>query len=87
MGPIEEQVSAFVRGNFYVGERPLGLEDSLIEQGIVDSTGVLELIGFIEERFGLTVGDDEVVPENLDSIGRITRYVARKQAEAALRSA
>ena len=82
MERIEEQVSAFVRANFYVGDRSLAPEDSLIDQGIVDSTGVLELIGYLEQTFGIAVGDGEVVPENLDSIGRIARYVARKQANA-----
>ena len=81
MGGIEEQVRAFVRTNFYVGDRSLAAEDSLIDQGIVDSTGVLELIGFLEETYGISVADEEVVPENLDSIGRIARYLARKQAE------
>ena len=82
MGEIEDQVRAFVRTNFYVGERSLGAEDSLIDQGIVDSTGVLELIAFLEDTYGISVNDDEVVPENLDSIGRIARFVGRKRAES-----
>ena len=82
MGDIEEQIRAFVRSNFYVGNRSLDPEESLIDQGIVDSTGVLELIGFLEETYGITIADEEVVPENLDSIGRIARYLARKQAES-----
>ena len=55
---------------------------SLMEQGIVDSTGVLELIGFLERTFGISVADTETVPENLDSIARIVAYVQRKRPAA-----
>jgi acyl carrier protein len=53
-------------------------ETSLLDQGIVDSTGVLEVIGFIEETFGIIVEDSELLPENLDSIQGIAQYVIRK---------
>jgi acyl carrier protein len=69
-----------VTSNFYVAD-PASLEDgtSLLDQGIVDSTGVLEVIGFIETTFGITVEDSEMLPDNLDSIERIASFVARKQ--------
>jgi acyl carrier protein len=51
---------------------------SLLELGIIDSTGVLELVGFIEETYGFTVEDDELTPENLDTIDRIVDYIGRK---------
>jgi acyl carrier protein len=56
------------------------LEDdtSFLEEGIIDSTGVLELVGFIEEDFSITVEDEELVPENLDSINNVTTYLERK---------
>ena len=52
---------------------------SLLDQGIIDSTGVLEVIGFLESTFNITVEDAEMLPENLDSIQRISDFVARKQ--------
>jgi len=52
--------------------------DSLLENGIIDSTGVLELVTFLEQTFGIKVDDEEIVPENLDSLCNIACYVARK---------
>ncbi len=77
---IKEQVRAFVTSNFYVAD-PAALEDdaSLLDRGIIDSTGVLEVIFFIEETFGLTVEDSEMLPDNLDSIERIANFIARKK--------
>ena len=76
-----EKVRGFVTTNFYVTD-PSALSDdaSLLDLGIVDSTGVLELVGFLETEFGLCVGDDEIVPENLDTIRRIAAYVGRKKS-------
>ena len=77
---IGAKVRSFILENFYVGEgEPLSDNDSLISRGIVDSTGMLEVIAFLEQEFGFVVKDDETVPENLDSIGRITDFIARKQ--------
>ncbi len=78
---IKEQVRAFLTSNFYVVD-PSSLEDaaSLLEHGIIDSTGVLEVIVFIEETFGLKVEDNEMLPDNLDSIERIAHFVSRKLA-------
>jgi len=77
---IKEQIRAFVTSNFYVAD-PAALEDdaSLLDRGIIDSTGVLEVIFFIEETFGIKVEDSEMLPDNLDSIDRITNFVARKK--------
>jgi acyl carrier protein len=60
---------------------PSALDDemSLLDSGIIDSTGVLEVVQFIEEQFGIQVKDEELLPENLDSVGRIARFVERKQ--------
>ena len=81
MKDIREQVRSFVRTNFYVPDGvALGDDSSLLEQGIIDSTGVLELIGFIEDSFGITVDDAEMVPQNLDSVACIASFVGRKQA-------
>jgi acyl carrier protein len=77
---IAEQVRAFVTTNFYVPDPSILTDDtSLLDQGIVDSTGVLEVITFLEETFQVTVNDDEILPDNLDSIHRIAAFIARKQ--------
>jgi acyl carrier protein len=75
------RVRDFVVKNFYVAD-PAGLADdaSLLDGGVIDSTGVLEVIGFIERTYGVHVEDDEMLPENLDSIARISAYVERKKA-------
>ncbi len=77
---IKEQVRAFVTSNFYVAE-PAELEDeaSLLDRGIIDSTGVLEVIFFIEDTFNIKVEDNEMLPDNLDSIDRIANFIARKK--------
>lgn len=51
---------------------------SLLELGIIDSTGVLELVGFLEEKFAITVDDDDLIPDNLDSIDNLVNYVQKK---------
>lgn len=78
---INEQVRSFVTSNFYVAD-PTNLEDgvSLLDRGIIDSTGVLEVIFFIEETFNIKVADNEMLPDNLDSIERIANFVARKKS-------
>ncbi len=78
---IKEQIRNFVTSNFYVAD-PASLADeaSLLDQGVIDSTGVLEVILFIEETFGISVEDSEMLPDNLDSIERISSFVARKKA-------
>lgn len=76
----KEKVRAFVTANFYVSD-PSALSDaaSLLDQGIIDSTGVLEIIGFLEDTFRITVEDSEMIPDNLDSIDRISAFVSRKR--------
>lgn len=74
-----EQIRAFLASNFYITNMGTLSDDaSLLDQGIIDSTGVLEVVGFIEATFGITVEDNEILPENLDSIFGIAHYVARK---------
>jgi acyl carrier protein len=71
----------FVVQNFLFGDltRPLSDDDSFLEKGIVDSTGILEMVGFLEKEFDLKVQDEEIVPDHFDSIARLARYVHRKQ--------
>jgi acyl carrier protein len=81
---IENQVREFIVENFLFGDssRQLDVRTSLIDNDLVDSTGILELVAFIEERFEVSVADNEIVPDNLDSIARIAAYVASKQGVA-----
>ena len=81
---LQQQIRDVVTTNFYVPE-PKALDDatSLLDHGIIDSTGVLEVIMFIESTFGVTVEDSEMLPENLDSIERIAAFVAKKQVPLA----
>ena len=82
MDPIKDQVRTFVRSNFYVPEAVTLSDDaSLLEQGIIDSTGVLELVTYIEETFDIAIDDSEMVPQNLDSIASIAAFVERKKAQ------
>ena len=76
---IKQQVRAFITSNFYVADPSTLADDaSLLDQGIIDSTGVLEIIMFLEDTFGFKVEDSEMLPENLDSIVSIAAYVTRK---------
>ena len=75
-------IRAFIVENFLFGDEshPLPADQSLIDNDLVDSTGILELVGFIEERFAISIADADIVPANLDSIDRIAGFIARKQA-------
>ncbi len=78
---IETEVRTFLTDNFPLSAGfEYAASDSLIGVGAIDSTGVLELIEFIEERYEIQVPDEEVLPENLDSIDNIVRYLGTKRA-------
>ena len=75
----QERVKQFIVDNFYVADpAALGEDDSLIEGGYIDSTGMLELIAFLENGFGIRISENETVPENLETIGRIVAFIDRK---------
>ncbi len=78
---MEEKIKSFIQDNFLLGERNRVLKEdqSFLESGIVDSTGVLELVSFIEETFKIKVEDEELIPENLDSVKKLVTYIKRKQ--------
>ena len=77
---IEATIRQFIIENFLFEENDnLKQDTSFLESGIIDSTGILELVAFLEETFGISVEDDELVPENLDSIANVVRYLERKQ--------
>ena len=76
---IETEIRKFIEENFILeGDNHLGDEDSLLEKGFIDSTGVLELVSFLEETYQLKIKDEELVPENLDSIKNILKFVQIK---------
>ena len=78
----ETAIRKFIANSFMYREGVDSLKDtdSLLERGLIDSTGVLELVFFVEKTFGIKVNDDEVLPENLDSIQRIASLIQRKLA-------
>ena len=75
-------IKHFIVENFMMGKNPDELTDSgsLLDLGIIDSTGVLELVGFLEEKFEISVEDDDLVPDNLDSIDNLVKFVETKAA-------
>jgi acyl carrier protein len=81
---MQQQIRQFILTSFLFTDDASALknEDSLLERGIMDSTGVLELVAFLETQFGIKVDDDELVPENLDSVNQIGAFVVRKSLVA-----
>jgi acyl carrier protein len=79
---VAEKVRGYILENYLFtdDESALGNDDSFLDGGILDSTGMLEVIYFLEDEFGVKVEDTEMIPENLDSVNRIAAYVGRKQA-------
>ncbi len=85
------ELRQFITDNFLFGDDSgrfaFTNDDSLQERGIVDSTGVLELVCHLQEHYSIDVGDEELIPDNLDSIARIAAFVARKRQDALMRVA
>jgi acyl carrier protein len=86
---MEKKIRDFIVENFLFGEADGNLsdDDSLLDKGVIDSTGVLELVSFLESSFGIQVEDEELIPENLDSISNVSAYVLRKQDEGGRQAA
>lgn len=70
----------FIIENFLFGNEDAGLDDtdSFLDKGIIDSTGILEVVGFIEDEFGFEVADEELIPENFDSVDKLVAYIQTK---------
>jgi acyl carrier protein len=83
MDSITQEIKDFVVSNFLYGQdgQTLTADQPFLENGIIDSTGVLELVAFLEQRFGIAVADRELLPENLDSVQNAAGFVSRKLAE------
>ena len=82
---IAETIKNYISENFMFSSSRLSLKetDSFLENGIIDSTGILELIAYLEEKYGIEVKDEEIVPENLDCIKSIVGFVKRKMVKDA----
>ena len=79
MSENKSKIREFIIENFLFGNDD-GLQDetSFLEEGIIDSTGVLELVNFLEEEFEITIDDEDLIPENLDSINNVNSYLEKK---------
>ena len=78
---LARQVRAFLVDTFLLGDDDgFGDDESLLDSGIVDSTGVMEVVAFLEESFGIVIDDDELIADNLDSVERLAAFVARKSS-------
>lgn len=75
---MEDQIRRFISDTFFVDS--FAADASFLKNGIIDSTGVLELVAFLEETFAIKVEDTDLIPENLDSIAQVIAFVQRKQA-------
>jgi acyl carrier protein len=82
---MQTEIRQFIIDNFLFGQsdKPFANGDSFLENGIIDSTGVLELIAFLEERYQIPIEDQDLIPANLDSIDQIVGFVSRKQGAKA----
>ncbi len=77
---VSSTLREFIKENFLISEEDNEMEDSasFLETGVVDSTGILEIVEFLEEKFEITIDDEELVPENLDSIENLTNFLNKK---------
>ncbi len=91
MESLNQDIRAFIVDNFLFGDASgrfaFSDDDSFQERGIVDSTGVLELVCHLQERYAIVIEDEELVPDNLDSVSRVARFVERKRQGQELRVA
>jgi acyl carrier protein len=78
---VKQQLRGFVTKNFYLADVS-SFDDatSFLDRGVIDSTGVLELVTFVEDEYGLTVADEEIVPANFDTVNALAGFIVRKSA-------
>ena len=83
MSALQQKLRAYIVENLLFGQDGNFEDtDSFMESGIIDSTGVLELISYLEEEYSIVVEEEEMVPDNLDSVARLAEFVSRKRAKA-----
>ena len=80
---LASTIRSYIIEDFLLDEGELDDETSLLESGIIDSTGAMEIVAFLEATFGIEIDDDDLVAENLDSVGRLRRFVQTKLAAPA----
>ena len=76
----EQTIKNFIIDNFVIDDNPDQLENdqSFLESGIIDSTGILELVSFIEEHYNIKIEDEELIPDNLDSVNNVVKFISKK---------
>ena len=81
---VVSEIRAFIVANFLFGQQGKGFteDESFLETGIIDSTGLLELVAFVEQQYGISIADRELVPENLDSLKNLSQFIIRKRETA-----
>ena len=81
---VEDRIRNYILENYLFtdDQSMLGCDDSFLQKNILDSTGMLEVIYFLEDEFGIKVEDDEMIPENLDSVNRIAAFLSKKGVSA-----
>jgi len=80
MSDIVQSIRGFIVENFLYGQPDtFGDDESFLQLGMIDSTGALELVGFVEREFKITIEDHELVPENLDSVNQLLRFIQSKR--------
>jgi len=81
METVEEKIAAYIADNILFSKKgyPHPHDASFLDNGIVDSMNVLELVMFVEEKFGVQVGDGEIVPDNFDSVRKLADFIRRKE--------
>ena len=84
MSDIKTDIKEYIVENFLFGDTETAIADdgSFMENGILDSTGILELIMYLENTFGIQVDDEEIVPENLDSLDKLESFINKKKNAA-----
>jgi acyl carrier protein len=77
---VRQDIRSFIAESFFVGDEVEDFSDadSFMQKGIIDSTGVLELTSFLEEKYRITVEDEEMTPANLDSINNLVGFISKK---------
>jgi acyl carrier protein len=80
MSAVQNEIINFIKENFIAGRSSVELvpDQSLIDSGIMDSTGVLELVMFLEEKYSIQIDDEELIPENLDTINNLVAFLKKK---------
>jgi acyl carrier protein len=83
IGSIEQRIHAFLLGKFPLARKAgVGKDTALLEKGILDSLGILDVVSFLESEFSLVVSDDELLPENFQSLGTLTAFVLKKTGKS-----